>query len=127
MKARVAPNGLCRPPSPLRHAPERIFAFAIEDERDAWLSETPWEMCDFVFVGAGEHPAAGDKQRAEARKARSQASSGDGALADMVDREEVVVDDPFDKVEEPPADEHPASEGASADRPAPVGVRRQRT
>jgi hypothetical protein len=38
----------------------------------------------------------------------------------VVDREDVVIDDPLEEVEESPADEHPAKEGASVDRPAPV-------
>ena len=43
------------------------------------------------------------------------------ACPDVVDREYVVIDDPFDEVEQPPADEHRSEEGTSADRPSPMG------
>ena len=43
-----------------------------------------------------------------------------GTLADVVQAQEVVIDDPLDDVEKAPPNEHPADEGLSAERPAPV-------
>lgn len=43
------------------------------------------------------------------------------AFPNVVDREDVVIHDPLNKVEETPADEHPADKDTSAARPAPIG------
>jgi hypothetical protein len=42
------------------------------------------------------------------------------SLADVMDRENVVVNDAFHEVEEAPPDQHPADEGSAADCPVPV-------
>ena len=69
--------------------------------------------------GTAQKPAAEDEKCAEGKKAEVPGGLV-ACLAYMVDAEDVVIDDPFDEVEEAPADEHPADERAPADRPAPV-------
>jgi hypothetical protein len=47
-------------------------------------------------------------------------------LANVVNRQEVVVDDAFDEVEQPPADEHPPSSAPPLIAQRQSVVRRQR-
>src|ERR671910_2722399 len=72
-----------------------------------------------ALVGAGQEPPAGDEKCAEREEAEVPGGLVAG-LADVVDTEDVVVHDPFNEVEEAPADEHPSDEGASTDSPAPA-------
>src|SRR5215211_4917069 len=75
---------------------------------------------DIAPVRASEEPPADDKQRAE-REEREVPGGLVGAFANMVDREDVMIDHALNEIENAPPDDHPANEGTSADGRATVG------
>ena len=60
-----------------------------------------------ALAEASEKPAAENEQRAEGEEAKVVGRLVPGTFADMVDTQDLVVDDAFDKVEKPPSDENP--------------------
>lgn len=71
------------------------------------------------FGGAGEKPAADEEQRPGRKEAKVVRGLMARAFADVVDREQMMVNDALNYVEQAPADQQPAREGASANRPSP--------
>src|SRR4029453_2422665 len=72
------------------------------------------------FCGAGEEPAGDEEQRAEGEETAVVEPCVVGAFADVVDREDLVIDDPFNKVEQAPAEQQPPEKGSAADSRSPV-------
>src|SRR5512132_1115129 len=72
------------------------------------------------FCGAGKEPAADEEQRTEGEETAVVEPCVVRAFADVVDREDLVIHDPFNEVEQAPADQQPPATGPAADSPSPV-------
>jgi hypothetical protein len=59
------------------------------------------------FCGAGKEPAADEEQRTECEETAVVEPCVVRAFADMVDREDLVIHDPFNDVEPQPTSSHP--------------------
>jgi hypothetical protein len=81
--------------------------------------ETSLGVPEPPLIGAGQEPAADDEHCAEREESEVPSSLIDArAFAYVVNREDLVIHDALDEVEEAPPDEHPARESPAANCPA---------
>jgi hypothetical protein len=62
---------------------------------------------------ACQQQAYGDRCKSETQESEIPAEGAAEVVADVVDAEGLVIDEPFDQVEGAPAHQHPAKEGAA--------------
>jgi hypothetical protein len=72
-------------------------------------------MGEAMLVRASERPSGKDEQRAEREEAPVVGPLMGDVFADVVDREDVMVDDTLNDVEQAPADQHPPYECSPAE------------
>ena len=75
---------------------------------------------DIAFAETGDQPASNDQKNAEGQEPEVIGRLMTGALADVVQAKNLMVNETLDEVEEAPADEHPSEQRLTADCPPPV-------